>query len=42
MLIYAPRQVAGREGGVVAWVIRYALFVAGVVAGLAWPHLFGA
>jgi hypothetical protein len=42
MLVYAPRQVAEREGSVVTWVLRYALFVAGVVFGLAWPRLFGA
>ena len=42
MLVYAPRQVAERDGGVVTWLSRYALFVAGVVAGLAWPRLFGA
>jgi hypothetical protein len=42
MLVYAPRQVAQREGGAVTWVIRYALFVAGVTFGLAWPRLFGA
>jgi hypothetical protein len=42
MLVYAPRQVAEREGGLVTWVLRYALFVAGVIFGLAWPHLFGA
>jgi hypothetical protein len=41
MLIYAPRQVAEREGGVVTWVLRYALFIAGVVFGLAWPRLLG-
>ncbi len=42
MLVYAPRQVAERDGGVVTWLLRYALFVAGVVAGIAWPRLFGA
>jgi hypothetical protein len=42
MLVYAPRQVAEREGGPVTWVIRYALFVAGVTFGLAWPRLLGA
>jgi hypothetical protein len=42
MLVYAPRQVAEREGSLVTWVLRYALFVAGVVFGLAWPRLFGA
>jgi hypothetical protein len=41
MLVYAPRQVAEREGGLVTWVLRYALFVAGVAFGLAWPRLFG-
>jgi hypothetical protein len=41
MLIYAPRQVADRDGGLVTWVLRYALFVAGVVFGLAWPRLLG-
>jgi hypothetical protein len=42
MLVYAPRQVAEREGGLVTWVLRYVLFVAGVLFGLAWPRLFGA
>lgn len=41
MLVYAPRQVAEREGGLVTWVLRYALFVAGVAFGLAWPRVFG-
>jgi hypothetical protein len=41
MLIYAPRQIAEREGGLVTWALRYALFAAGVVTGLAWPRLFG-
>ena len=41
MLIFAPRQVAEREGGFVTWVFRYVLFAAGVVAGLAWPRLLG-
>ncbi len=41
MLVYAPRQVAEREGNLVTWVLRYALFVAGVIFGLAWPRLFG-
>jgi hypothetical protein len=39
MLIFAPRQVAERDGGVVTWLLRYALFAAGVVAGLVWPRL---
>jgi hypothetical protein len=42
MLVYAPRQVAERDGGLMTWVLRYALFVAGVAFGLAWPRLFGA
>jgi hypothetical protein len=41
MLIFAPRQVAEREGGLVTWLFRYVLFAAGVAAGLAWPRLFG-
>jgi hypothetical protein len=41
MLVYAPRQVAERDGGLLTWVLRYALFVAGVAFGLAWPRLFG-
>jgi hypothetical protein len=41
MLIYAPRQVAEREGGLVTWCVRYTLFVAGIVAGLAWPRILG-
>jgi uncharacterized membrane protein YvlD (DUF360 family) len=42
MLIFAPRQVAEREGGALTWLLRYALFAAGVIFGLAWPRLFGA
>jgi hypothetical protein len=42
MLVYAPRQVAEREGGLVTWVLRYALFVAGITFGIAWPRLFNA
>ena len=41
MLIFAPRQVADPEGGIVTWLFRYALFAAGVIAGLAWPRLLG-
>jgi len=36
MLIYAPRQVAGREGGVLEWGIRYVLFLASIVLGIGW------
>jgi hypothetical protein len=42
MLVYAPRQVAEREGGLLTWILRYALFVAGVLFGLAWPRIFSA
>ncbi len=41
MLIFAPRQVAEREGGLATWFLRYLLFAAGVIAGLAWPRLLG-
>jgi hypothetical protein len=41
MLVYAPRQVAEREGGLVTWLVRYVLFIAGIVSGLAWPRIFG-
>ena len=41
MLIFAPRQVAEREGGLVTWLFRYLLFAAGVIAGLVWPRLLG-
>jgi hypothetical protein len=41
MLIFAPRQVAEREGGLITWLFRYVLFAAGVVAGLAWPRIIG-
>ena len=36
MLIYAPRQVATREGGFVEWGVRYALFVVSVLLGVGW------
>jgi hypothetical protein len=36
LLIYAPRQIVEREGGLRTWLIRYALFVAGVAFGLSW------
>lgn len=42
MLIYAPRQVAEREGGVVAWLLRYAAFALSVVFGLGWLRVLGA
>ena len=41
MLVYAPRQVADPEGGVLAWAIRYAMFLAGVVLGVGWLRTLG-
>jgi hypothetical protein len=36
MLIYAPRQIATRDGGFFEWGIRYALFVVSVFLGVGW------
>jgi hypothetical protein len=36
MLIYAPRQIAEREGGIVEWLLRYVAFAAGIVLGIGW------
>jgi hypothetical protein len=36
MLVFAPRQVAEREGGPIAWLVRYALFVASIALGAGW------
>lgn len=41
MLVAAPRQVAEREGGIVAWSVRYLLFAAGVTFGIAWLPILG-
>lgn len=41
MLIYAPRQIADREGGPIAWLARYALFLVSVALGLGWLSLLG-
>lgn len=42
MLVYAPRQVAEREGGLVTWLVRYGVFLASVVLGLgAWTSFLG-
>ena len=41
MLIYAPRQIADREGGPIEWLARFALFVASVGLGLGWLSLLG-
>jgi hypothetical protein len=36
MLIYAPRQIAEREGGIVEWLLRYAAFAASIALGIGW------
>jgi len=41
MLVYAPRQVAEREGGLIAWGLRYAAFALSVVLGLGWLRIIG-
>jgi hypothetical protein len=41
MLVFAPRQIAEREGGPVAWMVRYALFVASVALGAGWLLILG-
>jgi hypothetical protein len=41
MLIYAPRQIAEREGGPIEWLARFALFLGGVVFGLGWLSVLG-
>ncbi len=41
MLVYAPRQIAEREGGPLAWAARYALFLASIGLGFGWLGLLG-
>lgn len=41
MLIYAPRQIAEREGGPIEWLARFGLFVVSVALGLGWLSLLG-
>ena len=36
MLVYAPRQIAEREGSGIEWVLRYLLFVVSIVLGIGW------
>ena len=36
MLIYAPRQIADREGGRVEWLLRYLAFAVSVALGIGW------
>ena len=41
MLIYAPRQVAEPEGGLLTWLVRFGLFLASVIVGVAWLRPLG-
>jgi hypothetical protein len=36
MLMFAPRQVAEREGGVIAWIVRFGVFLASLAFGAGW------
>jgi hypothetical protein len=36
MLVYAPRQIADRDGGWVAWALRYIAFVVSIALGIGW------
>jgi len=36
MLVYAPRQIADREGGWVVWALRYVAFVLSIALGVGW------
>ena len=36
MLIYAPRQIAEREGGRIEWLLRYGAFVISIAFGIGW------
>lgn len=36
MLVFAPRQVAEREGGPLAWIVRYLLFAVSAAFGAGW------
>ena len=41
MLVYAPRQIAEREGGPLVWLARFALFLASLVLGFGWLGMVG-
>lgn len=41
MLIYAPRQVAEAEGSPATWLVRYCLFLASIIVGVAWLRPLG-
>ena len=36
MLVYAPRQLAVADGGLVAWAVRFAVFVAAEIVTVSW------
>lgn len=42
MLVYAPRQIAEREGGTVEWLLRYAVFVVSIALGIGWLSILSA
>jgi hypothetical protein len=41
MLIYAPRQVAEREGRPITWLLRFGVFLVSVAVGLVWLRPLG-
>ena len=41
MLVFAPRQVAEREGSPISWLARFGVFALSLVFGLAWLRPFG-
>ncbi len=41
MLVFAPRQVAEREGSPISWLARFGVFAVSLVFGLAWLRPFG-
>ncbi len=42
MLVYAPRQIADREGGTVEWLLRYAVFAVSIALGIGWLSILSA
>ena len=42
MLVYAPRQIAEREGAGWAWLLRYLAFVVSIVLGIGWLGILSA
>lgn len=41
MLVYAPRQIAEREGGWLTWMARYMAFAASIALGVGWLSILG-